>query len=231
MVLKLHGSPHSTCTSRVVVVLKEKNVPYEIVPVDLGAGEHKSATFLEHQPFGQVPYLVRTPPPTTPLDHPYLICSDFQVDDGFELYESRAIARYIAAKWASQGTSLIPTEVKALGRFEQAASIEQSNFDAFAAPLAFEKTFKPMFGQTPDEARIVELSGQLDAKLAAYDKILAKQKYLAGDEITLADLFHLPYGDLVQSALDVFSKYPNVLRWWKEISSRPSWVAIKAAAA
>lgn len=36
----------------------------------------------------------------------------------------------------------------------------------------------------------------LDTVLAVYDKILAEQKYLAGGELTLADLFHLPNGRL-----------------------------------
>lgn len=49
----------STCVRRVAVVLREKDVPYELVPVDLMKGEHKSPAFLEKQPFGQVPYIVR----------------------------------------------------------------------------------------------------------------------------------------------------------------------------
>lgn len=41
------------------MVLKEKNVPFEFYPVDLLKGEHKDTGFLAHQPFGQVPYIVR----------------------------------------------------------------------------------------------------------------------------------------------------------------------------
>jgi glutathione S-transferase len=59
MVLKLYGTPLSTSTQRAVLVLKEKEVPYEFVPVDLASGEHKAPSYLEKQPFGQVPYIVR----------------------------------------------------------------------------------------------------------------------------------------------------------------------------
>lgn len=124
MVLKLYGNPMSTCTKRVAVVLIEKKVPFEVVAIDFSKNEHKSAAFTAKQPFGQVPYID---------------------DDGFILFESRAIARYVAYKYASQGTPLVPAveDLQAYARFEQAASIESSNFDPFASGVAMEKVFKP----------------------------------------------------------------------------------------
>lgn len=124
MVLKLYGSSKSTCTRRVAVVLKEKNVPYEFVPVDIASGAHKSAEFLAKQPFGQVPYI--------------------EEDDGFRLFESRAIGRYIALRYAGQGNAVMPNpaDARAYALFEQAASIELSNFDPFASQIAFERVFK-----------------------------------------------------------------------------------------
>lgn len=59
MVLKLYGMSLSTCTRRVAVCLKEYNVPYELVTVDLMKGAHKDPAFTAIQPFGQVPYIVR----------------------------------------------------------------------------------------------------------------------------------------------------------------------------
>jgi len=60
MVLKLYGSPISTCTIRVQAILYEKNIPFEFVTVDMAKGEHKSPEYLEKQPYGVVPYLVRS---------------------------------------------------------------------------------------------------------------------------------------------------------------------------
>ena len=65
MVLTLYGSPMSTCTRRVGIVLMEKKIPFKFVPVDLTKGEHKKPEFVEKQPFGQVPYIVRSPPSIT----------------------------------------------------------------------------------------------------------------------------------------------------------------------
>ena len=65
--------------------------------------EKNSLTKTCNQPFGQIPVLV---------------------DGDFVLYESRAICRYIARKYANQGTALIPSDEKELAIFDQAASVE-----------------------------------------------------------------------------------------------------------
>ena len=103
-------------------MLHEKNVPYDFFPVDFSKGEHKAPAFTAIQPFGQVPYID---------------------DDGFKLYESRAIARYLALKYGGVGTLVpSPADLQKTALFEQAACVELSNFDPFAAGLAFENVFK-----------------------------------------------------------------------------------------
>ncbi|EAU83309.1 glutathione S-transferase [Coprinopsis cinerea okayama7 len=208
MVLKLYGWSKSTCTQRVATTLHEKKVPFEFVMVDLFKGESKTPEYLMKQPFGQVPYLD---------------------DDGFILYESRAIARYIAEKYANQGTNLIPMkDLQSRALFEQAASIETADFDQFAGKAVFEMVFKPMMGGKSDQKVFDDLIATLSSKLDVYDKILAKQKYLAGNEITLADLFHLPYGVLLSTAgSEIMQSKPNVARWFNEMQARPSWKAVK----
>ncbi|THH05558.1 hypothetical protein EW145_g4701 [Phellinidium pouzarii] len=160
----------------------------------------------------------------------------FKQDGDFVIFESRAIRRYITTKYADYGTlGLIPpqADLQTWARFEEAAaSIEQNNFDPFASGLASEKVFKPMRGGITDEMRVKELNEILHEKLEAYERILSKRKYLAGDDITLADLFHLPYGTMVaeQLGIDALTSKPNVARWWTDISSRPSWMSVKSGA-
>jgi glutathione S-transferase len=64
-------------------------------------------------------------------------------DDGFILYESRAITRYLIKKYPNQGTHLISNDPKSEALFEQAASIEAFNFTTFVTPIVVEKVFKP----------------------------------------------------------------------------------------
>lgn len=67
---------------------------------------------------------------------------------------------------------------------------------------------------------------ELEGVLAVYDGILAKQAYLAGDELTLADLFHLPYGKMVkeQGGAELFAKFPHVDKWFAALEKRESWI-------
>jgi len=66
-----------------------------------------------------------------------------QDDDGFIVYESRAICRYLDARFPNQGPKLVPTGLKENALFEQAASVELSHFDAHASKAVYEKVFKP----------------------------------------------------------------------------------------
>ncbi|KAJ7716973.1 glutathione S-transferase-like protein [Mycena maculata] len=224
--LKLYGFHSSTCVRRVATVLLEKQVPFEFVDIDLATAEHKSGAFLEHQPFGQVPYIE---------------------DDGLILYESRAICRYIVEKYPTHGPQLVPTDIIGRALFEQAASIEYCNFDPFCSGAVAEMIFKPMGGHPHSKEVFDKLVKSLSAKLDGYEVILGKQRYLAGDELTLADLFHLPYGFmLAQAGSDLMTtKGPNVaryapsqiafcsplafrlLRWFKELCERDSWALVK----
>ncbi|TDL23359.1 glutathione S-transferase-like protein [Rickenella mellea] len=208
MVLKIYGFPQSACTKRVMMVCKELNLPYELVKVDPQAGDHKKPAHLEHQPFGLVPYID---------------------DDGFFLFESRAIARYLVVKHSSP---LMPLgDLKKMAIFEQASSVEQSEFDPYAAGYAKEKFIKPLMGLSTNEEAAEFLKGTLESKLKVYEKGLGLHKYLAGDEITLADLFHIPYGAMLTNELKFtgLTETPNLARWWNDITSRPSWKAVQGA--
>ncbi|KAF6746836.1 glutathione S-transferase [Ephemerocybe angulata] len=211
MVLKLYAAPQSTASLRVAQVLHEKDVPFEFIPIDLRAKEQKQAQHTVKNPFGQVPYID---------------------DEGFVLYESRAIGRYIALKYAGQGTAgLIPdqSDIKALALFEQAASSEFANFEVHAAKIAYEKLFKVRLGFPTNEEVVKGAIDQLNVKLDVYEGILGKQAYLAGSELTLADLYHIPFGTrLYRAGLgDLIDSRPNVAKWFNGLLARPSWVAIK----
>ncbi|KAG9000257.1 hypothetical protein FRB93_012797 [Tulasnella sp. JGI-2019a] len=203
--MKIHGSAKSTCTQRLMVVAYEKGIELDIVPCDFAVKEHKSAAWLEKQPFGQIPYLD---------------------EDGFILYESRAIGRYIATKYAGQGTKLLPDpeDLKAMALAEQALSVETADFDPNTSGIAKEAIFIPHYGGKVDPVALQKQQDALKAKLEGFERIFAKQAYLSGNEIGLADLYCLPYGTLAEKVTPgVFDSTPNVSRWWKSISTRPSW--------
>ncbi|KAF8015072.1 hypothetical protein BT93_H0765 [Corymbia citriodora subsp. variegata] len=84
--MKVHGNAFNVETMRVFAALSEKDLEFEFVPVNMEAGEHKKEHFLVLNPFGLLPVL----------------------EDGeLKLFESRAITRYIAYKYADKGTPLV----------------------------------------------------------------------------------------------------------------------------
>ncbi|KAF8751066.1 glutathione [Rhizoctonia solani] len=209
MVAKAYGMGMSKCTRLVLMTCYELGVEYELHHVDLIKGEQKSPEYIENmQPFGIIPVLID--------------------EDGTRIYESRAISRYLTVKYRKDA-SLIPpfSDPKAYGLFEQAASIEYSTFNPAAGAIYLENLHAELEGREPD-AEVLEKKRQtLLSKLEAYERILSKQKYLAGDGLTLADLFHVPYGKAVERYVPgVFDSQPNVKRWWADITARESWKAV-----
>ena len=88
-----------------------------------------------------------------------------------------------------------------------------------------EKIFK---GEPADESKVAELSTKLKSVLAGYERILVKQKYFTGDNLTLADLFHLPYASLLETLGfgELFAEFPAFNSWLKGLQARESWKAL-----
>ncbi|KAJ7056041.1 glutathione S-transferase [Mycena amicta] len=213
MVLKLYCPKIPVGGSLVVAtVLAEKKVPFELVEVDLKGQEQKSARFVEMHPFGQVPIID---------------------DDGFILHEFRAICRYIIQKYAHQGTQGLmppPGDLQASAIFEQAVSVESANFHPHSRVIYLEGRLKQRWGIAWDPAALEASKKSLNAVLDVYEQILSKKQYLAGDEMSLVDLFHLALGPILPECgyegLGI-NERPNVQRWWTEVSSRPTFAQFK----
>ncbi|CAO3683356.1 unnamed protein product [Umbelopsis vinacea] len=210
MSVKLLGVPQSTCTLRVITVAKALNIPLEIEVIDFSKGVHKSPEYIsKYQPFGRIPVLL---------------------DGDFTLFESRAICRYLINKYQTKDTlQLIPSDLKQASLVEQFISVESSEYSDSINKYVYEAVFKKYRGLESDPEQLALLRKSSETTLDVYDKILEGKNYLVGDSFTLADVVHLPYGHYaVQAGLeDVFNSpsRPNVARWWKNITSEPSWKA------
>jgi len=214
MTIKVYGIPGSTCTGRVLATLYEKDVTdFEIVKVNLQTGDHKKPEYLALQPFGVIPVLQ---------------------DGDLTLFESRAIARFIAHKYEGQGTPLYGSTPKDKALVEQWLEVEGQNYNPAISAIVGEKVFKVMRGGQTDEAVVATNTEKLKKVLAIYDAHLAKSKYLAGDFYSLADLSHLTYTHYLITLAklgDIIFAYPHVKAWWEDISSRPAWKKVLELAA
>ncbi|CBI36818.3 unnamed protein product, partial [Vitis vinifera] len=208
-VLKVHGSPFSTATMRVVSALYEKGLQFEFVSIDMKVGQHKSEAFLALNPFGQVPAFE---------------------DGDLKLFESRAITQYIAHEYASNGTQLICPDSKKMAIMSVWMEVEAHQYDPHAAKLCFELCIKPMLGLTTDPAAVEDLEAKLGKVLDVYEARLTQSKYLGGDCLGLADLHHLPtlHYLLGSSAKKLFDSRPHVSAWVADITARPAWAKVIA---
>jgi glutathione S-transferase len=203
--MKVYGFPLSTCTRKVLMTLHEKNHPYEFISVDIGKGQQKQPEYLARQPFGVVPV----------LDH-----------DGFSLYESRAIIRYLDA--ALPGEKLTPTDVKNFGEMEQWINVEQAYLSGPAIQLIKQLYFAKMQRLAPNTAIIEEAIPKVEHVLDVAEQRLAKTPYFAGSTFSLADITWMPYIEyLFPSGLgDLIQNRSGLKAWWEKVSQRPSWVKI-----
>ncbi len=202
--MKLYGHPMSTCTRKVLTVLGEKGEKPDFVVVDIMKGEGKTPENLSRQPFGRVPSID---------------------DDGFKLFESRAIARYIDE--TRPGAKLHGNDPKERAVVEQWISVESSEFTPQAMKIIYEKFFHPMMGKPTDEAVVSGARGALEKICAVMEEQLGKTEFIATNRFTIADIGFMPYIEYLFAAQqgDLFDKFPKTLAWWKRVSERPSWKA------
>eukprot|EP00850_Spirogloea_muscicola_P006329 SM000030S11338 [mRNA] locus=s30:188130:189682:+ [translate_table: standard] len=155
------------------------------------------------------------------------------MEDGqFMLYESRAIARYIAEKYEGQGTDLLGSSLEERALVEQWLQVEGQEFNKHVSIIVRELGFKkavgpPLFPEEVNDWLATDATHKLEKVLDVYEKHLTKHEYLALDRFTMADLSHLPFTDYLFKLAkkgDLIESRPHVNAWWKRISSRPSWI-------
>ncbi|OAE27295.1 hypothetical protein AXG93_1072s1000 [Marchantia polymorpha subsp. ruderalis] len=205
--MKLYGVPGSICTTRVLVTAAEKGLDktqLQHIPVDISAGDQKKPQYLAIQ----VPALQ---------------------DGDLTLFESRAVIRYLADKYEGQGTPLYGSSNRDRALVEQWLEVESHNFNPHISIVLNELVFTMSRGEDPDTKLVTTHYERLDRVLDVYEAHLSRQKYLAGDFFSLADLSHLPtifYLIRVAKKPNVIFRRPHVLTWWQLISNRPAWKAI-----
>ncbi|KAH9626346.1 hypothetical protein KSS87_023504 [Heliosperma pusillum] len=206
MGVKLYGLPMSICTTRAMICLHEKQVDFEFLPVNLFAAEHKLPSFLQKNPFGQIPALE---------------------DDDLTVFESRAITSYIAEKYKDNTSIdlLRHGDIKEATLVKVWCEVESHQYDNVIQQIIYELFVAPVQGKTPDESIIDMNVEKLGKVLDIYEEKLGCTKYLAGDYYSLADLHHLPCTHYFMKTpyASLIDNRPRVKAWWEDISSRPAF--------
>lgn len=204
--MKLIGLKQSTCTQRILMLLEELQVPYELQNVNMSKGEHKTAEHLNMQPFGKIPVLQ---------------------DDELTLFESRCILRYIAKKYQSK-LNLYGENDKERALVDNWIEAEGQNYHGPISTVVYELAFKRFHDPSAvtDEDIVKKNLQLLNSVLDVYESILSKRQYIAGDRFTIADISYLPYAVYLMDIAGVrepFESHPHVLEWINRLKGRESW--------
>ncbi len=203
----LFGAAYSVYVRIVQLTLKEKGVPYRLVEVDVFAPDGPPADYLERQPFGRIPA----------FEH-----------DGFRLFETAAIARYVDD--AFDGPALMPQDARLRARVNQiTALVDSYAYRAMVWDVFVERVDVPREGGVSDEEKIAAGLRTAETCLSTLADLMGEGDYLVGSRITLADLHAAPILGALRNApegAELFARHPALVRWWERMSRRPSILAV-----
>lgn len=187
--LKIYGSDLSTPANKVRFAAHLIGIKYEYIRVNLRAGEHQKPEFLKLHPAGKVPVID---------------------DDGFVLFESNAIIRYLAEKNKS---SLYPKDLKERSVVDQWIEFGSHHIGLAMSKVVANRLFAPMRKVPVDAQSLKDGLHFLDRFLPLIDNQLGKNKFLAGNQMSLADINLLTILDPSEVSSIDLGRYKNIVKW------------------
>ena len=194
--IKLYDFPSSPNCQRVIVVLEEKKLPYEKVPVDLKKMEQKKPDFLKLNPYGKVPVII---------------------DGATVLYESLIINEYLEEKYPEK-----PLWPKDPGKRAKARILLDYGMNHLDPP--YQKIRKEMMKDEKerDQQAIEAARKELRHLLERLERELGDQEYLAGD-FSLVDAALIPrFTRLAGMGVLPDASLPKIGQWIERMKRRPS---------
>jgi glutathione S-transferase len=203
--MRLYHHPFSSNARRAVMTAMELNTPVELVLVDLPKREQRQPAFLARNPAGRVPVLE---------------------DGSIILPESHAIMLYLVAQAADQ--TLYPSDLAGQAQVNRWMFWCSAHFQPAISVLNWELFVKKVAGLgEPDAAEIARGERLVGEVASLLDSHLASREWVAGNNMTLADLsIATPLMTLKQAKLPV-APFKHLLSWFERMQARESWQRTK----
>ena len=184
---------------KVHIMLEECGLPYRVIPVDIGAGDQFKPEFLRISPNNKIPAIVD---PVGPDGLP------------FTLFESGAILLYLASKTGQ----FLPT-----GASERFRVLEWLMFQmGGVGPMLGQAHHFRIYAPEKIEYAVNRYSNEAKRLYGVMDTRLAKSKYIAGPQYTIADMAIFPWLRSWKNQGIAWADYPHLKGWFDEIAARPA---------
>lgn len=187
--LTLYGFDASANSNKVRYVIHALGLPHEYKVVNLRAGEQRTPEFLKINPVGRIPVID---------------------DDGFVLFESNAIIKYLASKHKS---SLYPNDLKKRAVIDQWIDFSSMHVGTALSKLYYNRVLAPMRKIEVDERSVKEGVEFLARFLPIVEAQLETNKFVAGNERSLADFVLLAALDPAEVSIHDLGGYKAVTAW------------------
>ena len=199
--MKVYGLPLSFPANKVRMTANYLGLDYEFLSVDLMKGEHQSEEYLAKNPVGKIPVLD---------------------DDGFFLFESNTICRYLAQK---ANSPIFPVDLKDQAVVSQWIDFTSHHVANGIMKVVFNRVFAPVFGMPVDEQSLQDGIMFLNRFLPVVERQIAKHGNLAGEAFSLADILLLATIDPAEAGGIDLSPYPKLTAWRNALKKEPFYTA------
>ncbi len=180
-------------------MLEEVEQPYNIIPVDIGAGDQFKSEFLKISPNNRMPAIV---------DH------DGPGGQPYSLFESGAILMYLAEKT----TKLMPSDINGRYTVIQWLMFQMAN----VGPLLGQNHHFRHYAPEKIPYAIDRYTNEARRLYGVIDKRLAESAYLAGDDYSIADIATFPWLRSHERQGQDLNDFPDLKRWYEIIKMRPA---------
>jgi glutathione S-transferase len=198
----LYGTEFSTYVRSARMAFEEKPAQYELVDVSVIRGEQKQAAHLARNPFGTVPA----------FEH-----------DGLNIYETGAIIRYVDQVFP--GTKLTPDDPRERARMNQVISIvDYHGYSSIIGHICIERLFTAILNRSTDEQNVAAGVPKAELCLKEVERIKGDSKFLAGGQISLADLYLYPVLVYLMMTPEkaLMEQRKGLMAWWDTMNQRSS---------
>ncbi|UXI15364.1 cilia- and flagella-associated protein 20 [Sarcoptes scabiei] len=195
--IELYVVPPSPPCRAVIIAARYMNINIQLIQMDLMKGEQREDWFVKMNPQHCLPTIN---------------------DNGFILWESRAIMSYLANRYAPNNP-IYPKNPKRRGVVDRLMQFDLNvlyrSFGDYLIPMVGENKMvsvtKPLMNNFK-ERKVIQALSYLDS-------VLASQRFVADEHLTLADFSIFCSLEFAENFHYSFETYSNIIRYYRQLKS------------